>query len=78
MSPRTGLVPRQPPSGLNATERLVFDVLDDEWVPAREVAGFAGISVGECRRALATLRTVGMAELERPRRRNATNVWRRA
>ncbi len=66
------------PDALNDTERLVYRVLDDELVSAREIAGFAGISVEQCRRALGTLRSLGMAELERPAGRNSTNVWRRA
>lgn len=70
-----GIQRREAPSRLNATERLVSGVLDDEWVPAREIAGFAQITVEECRRALATLRTLGMAESEHHRR---VTWWRRA
>lgn len=73
-----GIQRREPPSDLNETERLVHRILDDELVTAREIAGFAGLTVEQCRRALATLRAVGMAELERPRRKNATSLWRRA
>jgi predicted transcriptional regulator len=73
-----GIERKQQQADLNDTERLVHRILDDEFVTAREIAACAGISVEQCRRALATLRTLGMAELERPRRKNATNVWRRA
>jgi hypothetical protein len=75
---RDGIRHKAPPDALNATERHILSVLDNEFVTAREIAGFAGITVHECRRALATLRTLGMAEMEHPRRKNATNVWRRA
>jgi hypothetical protein len=75
---RDGIARKALPDALNATERHILSILDNEFVTAKEIAGFAGVSVEQCRRGLATLRTLGMAELERPRRKNATNVWRRA
>lgn len=60
---------------LNATDLRVLEALDDELVAAAEIAGIAGITVGQCRRALATLRAHGLAEAER---RGNVNAWRRA
>lgn len=70
-----GIKPRPEQIGLTDTERLVHSILDGEFVSAKELAGFAGISVHECRRALATLRSLGLADAQR---RGQVNAWRRA
>jgi hypothetical protein len=60
---------------LNATEQLVLVVLDDEFVLAQEIAGSAGITIGQCRRALGTLREKRLAVAERS---GQSNRWKRA
>lgn len=70
-----GIRRRPEPTAPTALEARVLAVLDDELVGAREIAAFAGVSVYECRRALATLRTLGLADAER---RGNVNGWRRA
>jgi hypothetical protein len=64
---------------LNVTEQLVLGVLTDKWITAADIAGLVEISVGSCRRALATLRVKGLAQTERiPGDKKHRTVWRRA
>lgn len=68
-------IERRPLRPLNATEQHVLTLLGPELVLASEIASAAGITVYQCRRALASLREHGLVVAER---RGRAHAWRRA